>query len=229
MMRGLLVKRGKLNPGSKLNKPYIENLMAKKFAAQPHEMKQEDQIERMIPRDSIKKKTVSKFIQSKLAPDNVLLQQSLEYCRRVNPGERLIDRSEKVQAEYARRRYERDAWSMYSVLFKVEQEEAEIDREFVMSFVRWLKGLGEEADHQKTPWYKTPIRHPAVDEFLGAWAKEKAEYLRQLDLTKNMPCKFYRSVERRCRTFDTRATCTRPSIGNRWPRYNNNISSVLPV
>lgn len=229
-MRGLLVKRGKLNPGTKLNKPYIENLMAKKFAAQPHEMKQEDQIEKMIPRDSIKRKTISKFIQSKLAPNDVLEKQAREYVRRVNPGLAAgRELNEKIKAEVDRRIYERDAWSMYSVLFKVEQEEAEIDREFVMSFVRWLKGMGEESDHQKTPWYKQPIRHPAVDEFLGAWAKEKAEYLRQLDLTKNMPCKFYRSVERRYRTFDTRATCTRLSNGSRWLRYNNSISWVLPV
>lgn len=188
-MRGLLVKRGKLNNGTKLNKPYIENIMAKKFAAQPHEMKQEDQIEKMIPRDSIKKKTMSKFIAQKLQTDDNLRKQALAYCRKVYDP-RLLESDKRVDDELQKRKYERDAWAMYSVLFKVEQEEAEIDKEFVMSFVRWLKGLGEEIDHQKTPWHRQPIRHPAVDEFLGAWAKEKAEYMRQLDLTKNMPCKF---------------------------------------
>lgn len=188
-MRGLLVKRGKLNPSGNLNKPYIENLMAKKFAAQPHEMKQEDQIEKMIPRDSIKRKTMSKFISQKLVDNPTLEKQAIAYCKRVYPGEVINRNSPRVKAELDKRIYERDAWSMYAVLFKVEQEEAEIDREFVMGFVKWLKGLGDESDHQKTPWYKQPIRHPAVDEFLGAWAKEKAEYLRQLDLTKNMPCK----------------------------------------
>ena len=190
MMRGLLVKRGKLNAsGTKLNKPYIENMMAKKFAVQPHEMKQEDQIEKMIPRDSVKRKTMSKFIAKKLVDDKELEKQALQYCKRVfDPRITLAD--PRVKSELDKRKYERDAWSMYSVLFKVEQEEAEIDKEFVMGFIRWLKGVGDDSDHQKTPWYRQPIRHPAVDEFLGAWAKEKAEYLRQLDLTKNMPCKF---------------------------------------
>lgn len=165
-MRGLLVKRGKMNKSTKLNKPYIENMMAKKFAAQPHEMKQEDMIEKMIPRDAIKRKTMSKFIASKLVTDPELERQSLAYCRRVYQGRNIVAASPEVKAEFNRRRYERDAWAMYSVLFKVEQEEAEIDREFVMGFVRWLKGLGEEEDHQKTPWYKVPVRHPAVDEFL---------------------------------------------------------------
>jgi polyhydroxyalkanoate synthesis regulator phasin len=73
-MRGLMVKRGKLNPGSKLNKPYIENLMNKKFAAEPHEMKQEEMIEKMIPRDTVKRKTMAAFIQSKLkSNDNTRL------------------------------------------------------------------------------------------------------------------------------------------------------------
>lgn len=181
-----MVKRGKLNPGSKLNKPYMENLMNKKFAAEPHEMKQEDMIEKMIPRDTIKRKTMSTFIQGKLRSNEELKKQATAYVKNVYGNQWAAH----YPSEYDKRKYERDAWAMYSVLFKVEQEEAAIDKEFVMSFVRWLRGVGEEGDHQKTPWYKTPVRHPAVDEFLGAWAKEKAEYLRQLDITKNMPCKF---------------------------------------
>lgn len=190
-MRGLMIKRGKLNPGSKLNKPYMENLMNKKFAAEPHEMKQEDMIEKMIPRDTIKRKTMSTFIQGKLRSDTVLKEQARAYVKRVYGDQWAAH----YDAEVDKRKYERDAWAMYSVLFKVEQEEAAIDKEFVMSFVRWLRGIGEEGDHQKTPWYRTSVKHPAVDEFLGAWAKEKAEYLRQLDITKNMPWFGFQSIQ----------------------------------
>jgi hypothetical protein len=189
MMRGLMVKRGKLNPGSKLNKPYIENLMNKKFAAEPHEMKQEEMIEKMIPRDTVKRKTMAAFIQSKLKSNEEILTDATAYVRRIYGRQY----EAHLQSEINKRIYERDAWAMYSVLFKVEQEEAAIDKEFVMSFVKWLRGVGEEGDHQKTPWYRTIVKHPAVDEFLGAWAKEKAEYLRQLDITKNMPCEFNRT------------------------------------
>lgn len=190
-MRGLMVKRGKLNPGTKLNKPYMENLLNKKFAAEPHEMKQEEMIEKMIPRDTIKRKTMSTFIQSKLRKNGELKKQAEAYVKRVYGDQWAAH----LGAEYDKRKYERDAWAMYSVLFKVEQEEAAIDKDFVMGFVKWLRGVGDEADHQKTPWYKTPVRHPAVDEFLGAWAKEKAEYLRQLDITKNMPWFGFQSIQ----------------------------------
>jgi hypothetical protein len=82
---------------------------------------------------------------------------------------------------------DKQAWIMYSVLLKVEDLEGSVDKEFVMGFLKWLQGKGRDEDHQKTPWYRTPIKHPAVDAFLTAWAREKADYFKQLDTIKHMP------------------------------------------
>lgn len=53
---------------------------------------------------------------------------------------------------------------------------------FINDFHRWLLGIGSENDHRKTPWYRTPIHHKDVKDYISSFVSMRHEFLKALAL-----------------------------------------------
>lgn len=178
MKQGAVPNRGIFNkkpPGP--DKDYLESLRSKKFSVSPSDLSQEDSLDKIIPRNNVKKDKIKSFIMSRLKSDpelhDDLLKEFTKAGRSIN--------SPAFRAELQRRVEERKSWHLLSVQLQVEDQDAAIDLQFQQDFVRWLQGKGKEEDHVKTPWYKNPLMNPSVDSYLMVFHKQKFEFLKEID------------------------------------------------
>lgn len=180
MKSGLVPQRGVLSrrtPGP--NKEYLESLRAKKFSVPPSELKTEDMLDVMTPKNEVKRKKIKEFIDAHLKNEQEIAFDLAEQYRVANM--RNLIGTESFRADLKKRLDERKAWHLYKVQIEAEDYNSAIDSQFMTDFARWLQGKGKEEDHVVTPWYRSPLMNDSVDKYLMAFVQEKMDFLKAID------------------------------------------------
>jgi len=82
---------------------------------------------------------------------------------------------------------ERRSWLAWYGQLKTKNFVAENREQVIKDFQNWLKGRGKEEDHLRTPWYRTPIKEESVDNYLGAFIKERGKFMAALAVLEALP------------------------------------------
>lgn len=152
------MKRGLMNPNraTGTNKEQIATEVHKKFEAWKTKILQEKSIEKIIPLDSTRKKIIANMMGQKRLND--FKSEWIEV---------LLDADDEQESKNVRLRelVKHDARVAYDKA--IESADTAAEERFFKDFFLWLLGQGEEAHHQRTPWYrKAPaLELPEVREF----------------------------------------------------------------
>jgi len=139
---------------------WIDNILRLKFKPPESELDRELFLNEIVPRDHEWNRKLKKYVQKQIEDSSII---------NVIPGAGPSELANQVSKNVA--------WQFW--LSKIEMEEAQtaIKDDFFRGFHRWLMGVGDLEDIQKTPWGKKQVKDPEVIAYLSSFIDAKYDFL----------------------------------------------------
>lgn len=134
-----------------------------KFKPPKNPLEMEKALKFIVPKDEDKKRLSRQFIETQIR----MLREDAEDLASTDQG------WASIQAELT-------AWSFWKSLQRLEEENIQNDKDFMLDFWAWLQGKGQQSDHDVTPWGRIPPKHPSVIAYLDSFISKKFEYVQEL-------------------------------------------------
>ncbi len=162
------ITRGLFSPNRGAgDKAFMNEMKTKKFIAPENELHMEKFLEKLTPRNGVKIEQVKKFATARVS--------DLEHSIKTIEAKDKKDPQDESSIEKLKARI--NAWQMWEVHMEYDKLEDQVEHRFAVDFYAWLKGKGNDREHQMTPWGRARISDPEVRAYLQSFVDAKFDFL----------------------------------------------------
>ena len=133
-----------------VNEQFLE-AQREKFKKPQSEFDTEKMLKSIQPRDTVKRKQIKEYLKTKVDEFNEQGKKSLAA-----------------------------AYNKWIAQFDVESLETHINSEFTVDFQKWLIGVGNDKDHQRTPWGRQRVNDKECNAYLSVFLDARFEFTNKL-------------------------------------------------